>query len=282
MLTVAGNATNPRAAHFTGDSFHPLRLDRTTTDGNLIEFNRDGVFVGSVSVNAGTMTYGAFTGSHYGWMDRALQRGTLVVMTGENRHLHGDDKAEPIYGIAPSEVANDARCFGAYLSLLEPQGPADLSNPHQVMAVGNGDMWVVDTGRAVRPGDYLISSDVTGHAWLDDESRFPIGIIIARRGEPVDWSRVTDTVDGRKHQRISVFFESFERGSAVGVAKLVEKQQQEIEDLRSRIGALEKSKPSAAIQAGLPLAFLGVAGFLTLRRRGANEVAGKASSNDRT
>ena len=35
------------------------------------------------------------------------------------------------------------------------------------MAVGNGDMWVVDNGDNIEVGDYLISSQILGHAMKD-------------------------------------------------------------------------------------------------------------------
>ena len=105
------------------------------------------------------------------------------------------------------------------------------------MAVGNGDMWVVETGRDIQPGDYLISSDVEGHAMLDDADRFPVGHVIARAAEGVKWESVPDCVAGRRHQRMSVFFESFERGNAVALAVVVERQQREIAALREEKNA---------------------------------------------
>ena len=185
-------------------------------------------------------------------------------MTADNRRRTDDPGAEPTYGIAPSTKANDPKCLGAYLGLLEPSKAAAMENPHQVMAVGNGDMWVVDTGRNIEPGQYLISSDLKGHAMLDDAERFPIGYVVARAGEGVDWAKVSEAVDGRKHARISVFFESFERGSAVGLGKIVEQQQ-------ARIEALERAGGGSVVRASLPLALVALVGFVALRRRSTKE-----------
>jgi hypothetical protein len=160
-------------------------------------------------------------------------------MTGDNFRRRDDAGSEPFSGIAPSTAPNDPKCFGAYMGLAEPRLAPSINNAHQVMAVGNGDMWVVDSGRNIAPGDYLISSDVTGHAMLDDADRFPVGYVIARAAEPVDWSKVPEAVDGRKHERISVFFESFERGSAAGLGKIVEVQQKRIDDLTRRLSDVE-------------------------------------------
>ena len=230
---------------------------RTTDDGTIVSLRQGSTEEGTISVSGTTVSYNAFTGSHYAWTDEQIERGALVALTGVNRSLHDNSESERIYGIAPTTKANDSKCLGAYLGLLEPSKAAAMENPHQVMAVGNGDMWVVDSGRNIEPGQYLISSDVKGHAMLDDAERFAVGYVVARAGEGVDWGTVSEEVDasaqgsralvlpGRKHKRISVFFESFERGSAVGVGKIVEEQQRRIDELSRRLSELEAAKGSA-------------------------------------
>jgi hypothetical protein len=221
------------------------RFERNVDDGTVIEIAQGGVTEGTISVSGLTVSYNAFTGSHCGWTEEHIARGTLVVMTGDNRRRTDDPGSEPTYGISPATRANDPQCLGAYLGLLEPSQPRSAENPHQVMAVGNGDMWVVDNGRDIEPGQYLISSDLKGHAMLDDVERFPVGHVIARAGEGVDWSKVSDSIEGRKHKRISVFFESFERGSAAGLGKIIEQQQMQIEELSRRLTELEAAKGGA-------------------------------------
>jgi len=251
------------------------KFNRLGTVGSVVEFEDDGVVVGTISFDAGgTVTYGAFTGSHLAWTENmeSIEHGALVSMTGYNRRWHDLTSAEIVYGIAASTTPNDPRCLGAYRGLLNPAETFSADNPHQVMAVGNGDMWVVDTGRNIEPGHYLISSDLKGHAMLDDAERYPIGYVVARAGEGVDWTKVSESVDasvqgsralvlsGRKHKRISVFFESFERGSAVGLAKIVEQQQ-------ARIEALERAGSAGVVRAGLPLALVALVALVALRRR---------------
>jgi len=207
-------------------------FNRESNDGTVISIMQAGTQDGTISTSAGTVSYNPFTGSHFGWTDETLDRGTLVVMTGDNRIQHDREVGEEIYGMAPSSTPNDSRCLGSYLGVMESSKPADSSNPHLIMAVGNGDIWVVDSGRNIEPGDYLISSDVRGHAMLDDENRFPVGYVIARAGERVDWSGIVEAVDGRKHRKISVFYESFVRGSAVAVGGQLESLRAELDELR--------------------------------------------------
>ncbi len=260
------------AALFEGGTHNVVaRFDRQGSDGVIIQLAQAGIAEGSISVSGNTVSYNAFTGSHYGWIEGPVERGALMTMTGDNRVYHDREEGEVIYGVRPSTTPNDARCLGAYLALQESTLPESSSNPHQIMAVGNGDMWVVDSGMPIQPGDYLISSDVAGHAMLDDPHRFPVGYVVARAAEPVDWSAVAEAVDGRKHKKISVFFESFERGNSVAVKGIVERQQQEIDELRSRIESLESASSLSSIRAGLPYALIGLIGLTAFRRRRTGE-----------
>ncbi len=218
-----------------------ISANRASTDGRVIDIVKDGVLQGNISVSGTTVSYNAFTGSHYTWTDEVLERGELVSLTGINRNAHDDPKSEVIYGIKRSSIANDPACLGSYLGLQEPNLPPSLDNPFLVMAVGNGEMWVVDEGKNIQPGDYLISSSTPGHAMKDDEEKYPIGHIVARAAEVVDWGSVGETVNGRKHKKISVLFGNFVRGNATKLSRTIEEQQEQIEDLEKRMLELEAS-----------------------------------------
>ena len=133
------------------------------------------------------------------------------------------------------------RVLGSYLSLQEPSQPQSLYNPHLIMAVGNGEMWVVDAGKNIDPGDYLISSDVTGHAMKDDEGRFPVGHIVARAAEKVDWNMVSETVNGQRHKKISVLYGNFVRSDVTSLTR-------ELGELKATVKLLvsEKEKATSA------------------------------------
>lgn len=73
----------------------------------------------------------------------------------------------------------------------------------------NGEIWVVNTGRDIRPGDYLISSDTPGHAMLDDPTRFSVGNLVAKAAESAQWATVPVAANGTRRCRLSVLFESF-------------------------------------------------------------------------
>ncbi len=182
-------------------------VNRTGSDGNLIRFRRDGSTQGIISVSGGTVTYGAFTGSHYGWSKKEYDKGTLVSFTGKNENMEDNPEQEIVYGIEATSRANSSNVLGAFLGKQESIPEHDLDNPYLIMAVGNGDVWVVDNGKDLVPGDYLITSDVKGHA-MADLGQFEVANIVARVAEPVKWSRVKETIDGKKHKLISVTFET--------------------------------------------------------------------------
>ncbi len=201
--TMAATATNVHSGVFR----------RYGNDGELIVFSASGgVAIGSISVSGTTVSYNAFTGSHFGWTDETLDRGMLVRFSGSNRRSGESPDSEIIYGVARTTRANDPRCLGAYLAIKEPSQPISPTNCHLVMAVGNGDMWVTEGANGdLEAGEYLISSDVPGCAMKDDPERFSVGYICARAAESVEWSHIVPSADGVKRKRISVLFQSFER-----------------------------------------------------------------------
>jgi hypothetical protein len=194
---ISVNASNARSARFG-----------RTNDGAIMSFHSAGTLQGEISISGTGVTYGPFTGSHYTLLEGTAEFGELVTLTGNNKNYHDNPKSEVLYGVKRSSKENDSQIMGAYLGLLEPLQERSVDNPDQVAAVGNGDMWVVDKGEDLAVGDYLISSNVPGHARKDPQTA-TTSYIVARVAEPVDWSDVNETVGGVKHKRVSVFFESF-------------------------------------------------------------------------
>ena len=187
-------------------------FDRTTNDGTIISLRQDGTEEGTISVSGNTVSYNAFTGSHYAWTDSTIAKGMLVSLTGENKYLHNNPNSEILYGIQVTSVVNDEKVMGSYLALQESNKARDEHNPHLVMAVGNGDVWVADKGDNINIGDYLISSDIAGHA-QKDTGEFIVSHIVARAAESIDWTHVSEQTNGVKHKKISVFFEAFDKNN---------------------------------------------------------------------
>ncbi|MCR4317962.1 MAG: hypothetical protein NUW37_16585, partial [Planctomycetes bacterium] len=209
-VTIGANAPGgpPASLYVTSaGGTDPMAVERPG-GGVLINFFDTGAPQGNISVAGPTVSYNAFTGSHYGWTDEDYETGLLMTMTGENRFLAGNDKFEILYGMEATTAENDPSVIGTYLGILSPDKAASDDNPHLVMSVGNGYIWVADTGVDVKPGDLLISSVVAGHAIVDPGTH-PESYVVARAAEPVRWDNVTATIDGVKHKRISVLFDRF-------------------------------------------------------------------------
>jgi len=192
----------------------PLALDRTGNDGVLIDFYQGTSAEGSISVSGSTVSYNAFTGSHYATTNESIEKGLLVQFTGANEYLNEKTESEIIYGVTKTSTENSSKVLGAMLSLQEPSQAHSNTNPYLVMAVGNGVVWVVDNGENLEPGDYLVSSSVAGYA-QKDTGEYPISHIIARVAEPVDWSSVSDTVGGIKRALVSVTYEQFDKPNGI-------------------------------------------------------------------
>jgi hypothetical protein len=217
-------------SEFTRSGATVATYDRTSDDGAIISLKQAGTEEGTISVSGATVSYNGFTGSHYAWASPDVQnslgleydattgkgsyddtkRGLLVTLTGTNSYLNDRAESEILYGIDIATVENDSRVLGAYLAPLEINIPTGTSNPLLVTAVGNADIWVVDTGENIQRGDYLIAASTPGHAQVDS-NEYEISYIVARAAENVDWTGVDEVVEDTdtKHKRISIFFESF-------------------------------------------------------------------------
>ncbi len=222
-MTLSGSylgigTTSPAATlHVEGtvrgvvDGGNVAAFDRLTSDGNIVAFQQDGSVEGTISVSGTTISYNAFTGSHYAYSkEETFERGMLVSFNGKNEHFHNNPKSEILYGINYSAKANDEKVAGVFLSLCESREELSLDNPYQIMAVGNGDVWVTDEGGDIVAGDYLISSSTVGHA-MKDNGDYEVSHVFAKATESVDWSTVQPDSNGVKRKKIIVYFESFDK-----------------------------------------------------------------------
>ncbi|KFM15712.1 hypothetical protein SCCGRSA3_02610 [Marine Group I thaumarchaeote SCGC RSA3] len=249
-----GTADPAAPLHVLQSASTVARFERTTNDGTIIEFSQDATIEGSISVTGATVSYNAFTGSHYAQSDQTIERGLIVEMTGENGRLNESPGSEILYGIKVSDTPNNPKILGSYLDFIAPSTENSVKPHHLVMAVGNGDMWIVDNGEDLDIGDYLISSSTPGHA-QKDTAMYPVSNVIARVTEPVNWNDVSETINGIKHKKIMVTFESFEKQNYELISQdqqsQIEAQQLKIQDLEAQIASLKavicSDNPNAVI-----------------------------------
>lgn len=200
--------------------------------------------IGNITYSGTTVSYNAFTGSHYAWSAETFEDGMLISMTGKNRRTHSDEDGEPIYGAAKTGKPNDPAVLGAYFQKLDL---GEATDTHLVSSVGNGELCVVDRGGGdIVPGDSLISSDVAGCAMKDDPARFAVGHVIAKAADRIVWSEVQPDETGVRRKTASVLFGAFERvGSDKTVAEVerirgeLERKSAELEEVKTRLLRLE-------------------------------------------
>lgn len=227
-------------------------FNRTTSDGWLLVFEGDGTTEGTISIAGSTVSYNAFTGSHYAYSkEGAFERGMLVSFNGNNEHLHNNPESEILYGINYTAKANDSKVAGVFLNLSESTKELSLDNPYQIMAVGNGDVWVTDEGGDIATGDYLISSSTVGHA-MKDNGDYEVSHIFAKATESVDWSAVEPDSNGVKRKKIIVYFEAFDKPNYEKKFKeqqaIIEAQKKENESQKAEIESLKAEASSSSAE----------------------------------
>lgn len=229
--TVGINETSPQSPlHVEESGATVATFNRLTDDGTLIDFQVNGTSEGSVSVSGATVSYNAFTGGHYAYAQDTFKYGAVMVLNGNNKRLHNNTNSELLYGIEYSSKPNQKTVLGAYSSLINPSDSCSVDNPHQVMAVGNGKMWVTNEGGKIKKGDYLITSSTKGMA-MKDNGDFPVSYVCARSAENINWYKVKADENGVKKVLLNVFYESFTIENDI---------QKKIDVLRSQVEALKE------------------------------------------
>ncbi|NCN97555.1 MAG: hypothetical protein GW928_08975, partial [Rhodoferax sp.] len=93
---ISGSSTVPMFyVHASGTT--AAAFNRQNSDGTVISILQDGTEEGTITVSGNTVSYNAFTGSHYAIPDNAdeeFEKGTLVTLTGNNKNLHDNVESE--------------------------------------------------------------------------------------------------------------------------------------------------------------------------------------------
>jgi hypothetical protein len=155
-------------------------------------YDGDYTLLATITYSAGTVTYGTFTGAHYGEFKgekAGLEYGDLLVSNGRYSPRYADSpEGEPIYGLVFSDKKNDEKIFGVYGGEVGPEedGRNDMILVH---ALGNSFLKVTDTNGNIEIGDYLTSSPRSRFAERQDEEEF-MNYSVAKAQVSVDWSEV--------------------------------------------------------------------------------------------
>ena len=180
-----------------------------TSNGSLIDFyDGDGGFQGVVSFNAGTVSYGAFTGDHYARIndiDTEKEYGVIVKIVGTN-YVQGRKNVN--YVVEKTTTAKDPAVFGVYAASLESAADESIRDCHSIFCLGDGHILVTDEGGNVNIGDYICSSNKPGHGMKQDDDLLH-NYTVAKATEAVDFSTVEiDSIKGYKSKLIKCTYHS--------------------------------------------------------------------------
>ena len=169
---------------------HHLQLVNTTMTIGPQNRNIDAMLDVAGRIRVGASTTLSFTGQHICSVDEPMEKG-LIVSAKKNRFvkLNGFatgreaitvDESLPIVSL--SNVAQDKACFGVVSSIEKPSskrkqeigGVISETNKENgdnraiVNSVGEGAIWVVNTGGSLESGDYITTSNVVGYGQKQD------------------------------------------------------------------------------------------------------------------
>lgn len=140
--TSANIATEGHTLFFDGLVQHTrdgniiMQINRLASDGTLVEFMRNGVAQGSISVSGGVVSYNAFRGSHWAQTEAGdapdIPRGTIVESVAKlskwgrrdkNQHLpcfkvSDTPGSSAVYGVFDQWDADDEKTKDAYVASL--------------------------------------------------------------------------------------------------------------------------------------------------------------------
>lgn len=188
-------------------SIGPNGLAINNINSSLVTFYDGLKPVGDITLSNSTVSYNAFTGSHYCYFSNN-QIPELCQLLESNDDHSFVSSGEIAYDAVLSIHKNSSKILGIYGG-SNNMTTLNNFNTHLVNAVGNGQLFIVQgTESKVNFGDCLISSFTPGYAQVDDRSD-PISYICGRVTEEIDWSTITDTIVGKKYKKTFVYFKCY-------------------------------------------------------------------------
>ena len=159
--TIYSTGTNNGAFNGTRDGGYILALNRLSSDGNMVEFYKNGGLKGTITVSGGTVSYNAFMASHYSeTTDTELLFGTVMETTGELvEDSYSDQKR--LTKTMISTTLDSAAVYGVWLSPMEHGG--------ETIAALGASWCRISSSATVAVGDLLASNgDGTAKVQSDD------------------------------------------------------------------------------------------------------------------
>ncbi len=198
-----------------------LNTTSATAGATVVSIAQSGTVQGTITVNGATVSYNAFTGSHYVSLmpGQSVPEYGKLMSFGTNSTTRMNGNGELIYQTQESQTANDPKAFGSFNGQTDGGMPAVYGNGglYLVSAAGNGDVWVVDNGSGnIATGDPLISSSLAGYAMRDPKT-FAASHVFAKSAESVNWNTVTTTINGVKVAKLSILYSLYDQANMISI-----------------------------------------------------------------
>lgn len=153
---------------FVRDGNVPLYAGRKTSDGGLVELYQDGSLEGTISVSGATVTYGAFSGSHWSQLTDGsrpdILRGTVLESINALCEWPGESN-ERLPKCKVSDTAGSTHVYGVFMTW---DNDWDTTNDMLVTSLG-AFICRVHGSVTVQEGDLLESNgDGTARVQSDD------------------------------------------------------------------------------------------------------------------
>ena len=159
--------------------------------GTLLGFyDGDGTSLGDVTFSGGTVSYGTFTGDHLVAIPSASNEsgydyGTILKIQSVS---YPTGFKVVYYDCAPTTSSNDAAVLGVYNTKMEHSDWNNGSdNVHSVFSLGDGHILVCNEGGDISVGDYIASSDTSGHGKKQSDDLLH-NYTVAKATEAVVWA----------------------------------------------------------------------------------------------
>mgnify|MGYP003150293371 CR=1 FL=1 len=167
----------------------------SATTGSLVTFyNGSGGSLGEIGFSSDTITYGTFTGAHYVSVPSAsnesgYEYGALMSIQDIS---YAEGSRAVFYNCIPSTSPNDSSVLGVYSNKLVNSEWGGGENVHQVFSLGDGHILVCNEGGDITRGDYIASSNTTGHGMKQSDDLLH-NYTIAKATESVVWANEAET-----------------------------------------------------------------------------------------
>jgi hypothetical protein len=177
LITSGGNVTigrtDDRGYRLSAQNVSAtvLNINRTTSDGSLIDFEQDGSLEGNISVSGTTVSYNSFLGSHWSQLtDNSkpeVLKGTILEVIDELCTWEGETN-DRLPKVKISDTIESKNVYGIF---LDWDNDDTINNDMYVAALGAGYIRV-NSSQTVQMGDLLQSNgDGTAKVQSDDIMR---------------------------------------------------------------------------------------------------------------